>query len=164
MVKEYDSLNNLVGEGSYLNGKKHGPWIEYDKYGRNEGNYENGIRVGHWKRYRDSGLLWSEGPYCNGIKQGTWKDYYPSGNLRTVYDVVLDYVKEGNFTLYYDNKSSIVQCEGEYEENCQHGLWKFYDKSGTLVGQAAYDMDELIEEKITGIKRKRYANGFDDDS
>ncbi len=58
MVKVYDSLNNLVGEGSYLDGKKHGPWIEYDKYGRSEGTYENDIRVGVWKRYRDTGLLW----------------------------------------------------------------------------------------------------------
>ena len=44
-------------QGLFRNGKRHGPWVEYDKNGQlsRKGTYKNGH-------------LWLIGPYKNGVK------------------------------------------------------------------------------------------------
>ncbi len=87
--------------GSYVNGKRHGHWIErswgIDNYRVREGSYVEGKKHGQWV-YRDpDGTIISEGPYVNGKAHGKWVAgiYEPQ-----IYDENFDrsdFVGEGSF-------------------------------------------------------------------
>jgi antitoxin component YwqK of YwqJK toxin-antitoxin module len=67
-------------QGSFRNGKKHGPWVKYHDNGQLyfKGTYKDGKEEGPWVYYDDNGTkrfsteryLWDEGTgiYKNGVK------------------------------------------------------------------------------------------------
>ena len=57
-------------QGSFKNGKKEGPWVEYHDNGQlfGKGDYKNGKREGPWVTYLHNGQLVDEGTYKNGKK------------------------------------------------------------------------------------------------
>ena len=59
-----------IAEGSFKNGKKDGPWVEYHDNGQlfGKGDYKNGKREGPWVTYLHNGQLVDEGTYKNGKK------------------------------------------------------------------------------------------------
>ena len=59
-----------IAEGSFKNGKKEGPWVEYHDNGQlfGKGNYKKGKREGPWVTYLHNGQLVDEGTYKNGKK------------------------------------------------------------------------------------------------
>jgi hypothetical protein len=56
-------------QGSFRNGKKHGPWVSYHDNGqlRYKGTYKDGNKDGPWVRYTKDGTL-------DDIFTGTYKD------------------------------------------------------------------------------------------
>ncbi|MGL4629710.1 MAG: toxin-antitoxin system YwqK family antitoxin [Leadbetterella sp.] len=107
--KEYKG-ENLVREGSYYMGAKHGRWVEYDKnfnllnkeiyekgyYAEDSIYYHNGDssklkevvpfqfgrKSGPYFKFYEDGTLEEEGKYDTGIKVGKWIEYYQGGNRR----------------------------------------------------------------------------------
>jgi antitoxin component YwqK of YwqJK toxin-antitoxin module len=71
-------------QGSFRNGRKHGPWVEYGKFVQllSKGTYKNGKRDGPWIKYWDNGQLSSKGTYKDGKLDGPWVGYYDNGQLR----------------------------------------------------------------------------------
>ena len=59
-----------IAEGSFKNGKKEGPWVEYHDNGQlfGKGDYKKGKREGPWVTYLHNGQLVDEGTYKNGKK------------------------------------------------------------------------------------------------
>ena len=57
-------------QGTFKNGKKEGPWVDYWSSGRlrEKGDYKNGKREGPWVTYLHNGQLVDEGTYKNGKK------------------------------------------------------------------------------------------------
>ena len=59
-------------QGSFRNGKKHGPWVEYHDNGqlRSKGTYKDGKEHGPWVGYTTNGTVWEfmTGTYKNGEK------------------------------------------------------------------------------------------------
>ena len=80
-IKEYNSYNNqLIFQGQYSNGKRHGKGKEYNEEGQLifEGEYLNGKKwKGIEKEYdEDSNKLIFECEYKNGEREGEVKEYY----------------------------------------------------------------------------------------
>jgi antitoxin component YwqK of YwqJK toxin-antitoxin module len=70
-------------QGSFKNGKKHGPWVRYHDNGRLEVKvtYKNGKPDGPWVTHHDNGQLETKGTYKNGKVDGPGVGYYEDGQL-----------------------------------------------------------------------------------
>ena len=75
-------------EGSYLNGKKHGPWTLYHPNGnkKSEATFVEGQYVGLYTSYHPNGKRRWQGRYneitgtsAAGTKDGVWVDYAEDG-------------------------------------------------------------------------------------
>ena len=59
-------------QGSFRNGKKHGPWVSYHDNGQvfSQGTYNNDKEDGPWVGYNDDGTVWEKytGTYKDGVK------------------------------------------------------------------------------------------------
>ena len=79
------NTDNLIFEGEYLNGKRHGKGREYDTDNtpilKFEGQYLNGKKNGKGRTYYYNGELEFDGEYLNGMKHGICKEYDSSGKL-----------------------------------------------------------------------------------
>ena len=87
----------IESKGEYLNGKKHGKWLEKhdDFFRHNEGTYVNGEKHGHWIEQNPGGYNF-KGFYCNDKKEGAWVSIsYPLDlpNKSPIYNI--EYYKEG---------------------------------------------------------------------
>jgi len=71
----------LAAKGHYVNGKRHGPWVERLTLfgGTDEGPYVDGKKHGHWveKQWPSDGV--QEGAYVDGKKHGYWVWRKPDG-------------------------------------------------------------------------------------
>lgn len=76
-----------LSEGSIIDGKKEGPWIEFHKKRRLylKGNYKDGSRNGSWTAYWSSGQLVHQAIFKNGVREGNWKDYISDGNVARMF-------------------------------------------------------------------------------
>ena len=70
-------------QGTFRNGKKHGPWVSYHVNGQlsEKGNYKNGKEEGPWVHCWEDGQLWAKGTYKNGRREGPWVELWEDGQL-----------------------------------------------------------------------------------
>jgi antitoxin component YwqK of YwqJK toxin-antitoxin module len=68
-------------QGSFRNGKKHGPWVSYHDNGKLDykGTYKDGKQHGPWVWFYDNGQLRFKGTYKNGEWDGPWVTYNKDG-------------------------------------------------------------------------------------
>jgi antitoxin component YwqK of YwqJK toxin-antitoxin module len=92
-------------QGSFKNGKEHGPWVTYYK-GKlsSKGTYKNGVKVGLLTVYHEDGKLFYKGTLKDGKKNGPWISYHNNGQLRS---------------------------KGTFRDGKKEGPWVFYKKDGT---------------------------------
>ena len=112
-------------QGSFKDGKKHGPWVSYHENGRlrSKGTLIDGKEIGPWVEYHKDGWLESNGTYENGKKDGPWVEYRKDGHVS----------KEVNFKQ--DKEDTSV--EYSYGKNGQLEF-KITYKGGKLSGLAVY--------------------------
>lgn len=67
-------IDNLITNGSFIRGKKHGIWIRYYQNGNLafKGEFKNGIKEGLWIEYHSNGKIYTKGIYKNGKREGVW--------------------------------------------------------------------------------------------
>ena len=149
--KEFNILNgNLIYEGGYLKGKKHGKGKEYDEAGRLifEGEYHFGLKLkGKGREFSIiNGALLYEGEYLKDKRNGKGKEFDQYGNL--IYEGgYMNDKRHGKGKEYYDNGK--LSFEGEFYMNL-----KFNGKGYTRRGNITY---ELTNGK--GIYKEFYDNG-----
>ena len=94
-------------------------------------------RNGHYKVYdKKTGQLLLEKNYKNGLLDGPIKIFWGSGQLRL---------------------------EGFYQQTHRTGLWKTFDKDGSIISEDYYDKNKITEEIIniylcrcnTGLSSRR---------
>ena len=152
IIKEYDGyFDNLVYEGEYLNGKRHGKGKEYFNNSIiYDGEFLNGKRNGKGKEY-EYGELKYEGEYINGKRNGKGKEYsYEKCKLMFEgiylndkkwegkgYDKnnnIIYELKDGQgFIKEYNYKGKLI-FEGEYKNGKKNGKVKKYNDEGILLG------------------------------
>ena len=111
--KEYNGYNgNLIYEGEYLNGVRHGKGKEY-KWNEiliYEGEYLYGKRNGKGKEYNYDGILYFEGEYLNGERNGKGKEFR-NGKVIFEGEYINGIKWKGKGKKYY--KYDIFEYEGE---------------------------------------------------
>ena len=161
-------LSIIIYEGQYLNGKKHGKCLEYNKnyYLTFYGEYKNGKKHGKGKEFNNYSIKF-DGEYFDG-KRWNGKGYDREGNI--IYELkngkgyVIDYFydgwlkyegeylygeRNGKGKEYQGNK---LIFDGEYLNGKRHGRGKEYDNDNFLRFEGEY----LYDQKIRG---KEYLKG-----
>ena len=130
-ANEYNSADNKVFEGEYLNGLRNGKGKEY-KSNRLifEGEYLNGQRNGKGKEYYPNGKLKFEGEYLNGERLID-KLYDNNDNLYSDLKSTNGFIKE-----YGDERNLLF--EGEYLNGKRNGKGKEYYPNGVLKFEGEY--------------------------
>ena len=79
----YDQNGDLRGKGRYVDGAKHGDWMESAGRGtRWHGRYDHGERVGRWQTLSVRGYPVAEGRFDeHGKRTGVWTFYRDDGEL-----------------------------------------------------------------------------------
>ena len=136
IIKEYDDINyNIIYEGEYLNGKRHGKGKEYEeflfKYLLFEGEYKNGKRYKGKEYYRDGNIKY-EGEYLNG-KIWTGKVYDKGENIISEINQGKGYIREmkNEYGFYFI-------FEGYYLNGERNGEGKEYNDDGYLIFKGEY--------------------------
>ena len=70
-------------QGSFRNGKKHGPWVIYWDNGQlyAKGTMKDGKDHGSFERYCKNGQFDSKGPYKDGNQHSPWVSYNRDGSV-----------------------------------------------------------------------------------
>ncbi|HYC85266.1 MAG TPA: hypothetical protein VEB86_08595 [Chryseosolibacter sp.] len=106
--KEFNKRGVLIAEGMYVNGQKHGLWLEYyDHDGRRmiEENYDYGIPHGRYACFHPNGQILSEGQFENGLRAGRFNIYDEQGNkIRTLFFIDGMQVEDNNQVKHAEDK------------------------------------------------------------
>lgn len=88
---EWHTNEQRASEGSYVDGKRDGPWLFWYPTGSAEkqGTYSRGVEEGVWTEYHVNGDRKSEGQWVDGKQHGHWTFWNSDSLTRT----------EGNFVL-----------------------------------------------------------------
>lgn len=114
-----DFYGNVLQQGNYLNGEKHGEWTTFHENGQvlNKTTYIGGKEHGDYKQYFEDGILKEEGKYNLGELIGEWKTF--------------------------DNKGSLSYTNN-YSTGVLHGRREFYDGPDNLELIRHYDYERVI--------------------
>lgn len=116
--KTYDPDGDIVCEGTFQNGKKHGGWRQITRRFIVHLSFNAGLMDGMFKMWnKDSGNLIRQGLYVADKKEGFWTDDNP---------VMLNSLSEN----YYS--------EGQYVGGKKEGEWKSYSY-GSLMNIDIYN-------------------------
>ncbi len=110
-------------EGSYIEGREHGPWLYWFPTGtpQQQGAFAMGVRDGVWTSYHASGERAAEGQYIDGREHGHW--IYWSAELLT-------------------------RTEGEYVLGERDGVWTDFSADERAMRERVYRGGRLIS--VTG--------------
>ena len=155
--KEYSSDDQLIYEGEYLEGKRHGNGKEYDENGilKYEGEYLKGERSGKGKEYDEIGELKFEGEYLYGKKR-IGKIYY-RGQLEFEGEYFFDRKYNGKG---YDENGNII-----YELIYGNGKVIEYDINWEYIYERKYKLKfvgEYLNGERNGKGKEFYYNGYSD--
>ena len=139
-INEY-IRDNLKLEGVYIEGKKEGKEIWYNKKGKIEGIYyfENGEYTDIFEKYYDDGQLKLEG----NIQTDEVKEYHRNGKVKFEgkYSFLTNKRLEGK---EYNNKGNL-EFEGLYNDDKKwNGIFKEYDDNGNLKNEGKYLNDKKV--------------------
>jgi antitoxin component YwqK of YwqJK toxin-antitoxin module len=117
-------------QGSFKNGKTHGPWVSYHDNGRLEYKvtFKDDKEDGPYVEYYTNGQLYFKGTYKDGKEDGPWVGYHDNGQL------------------YF---------KGTYKDGKEEGPWVYYDDNGTKrFSTERYLWDEGTGTFKNGVKVK----------
>jgi antitoxin component YwqK of YwqJK toxin-antitoxin module len=130
-------------EGYYLNGLRHGMWIEYQLSGLPQSvtPYVNGKREGTYLEFNTSNSLVKRIQYHNDLRHGDYREYNFS-NVKEERFYQFDKI-EGLVKIFYDNGK--VMEEGLYKGGTRDGESKWYDQNGNLSITYTYQNGQLVK-------------------
>ena len=131
-----------------LRGKKHGFYIEWNRFGYThnlvKGFFENGKANELWTYYHyteKGNKKEAEGAFKDGFKDGLWTYWYANG-LKESEGSYKAGSKDGLWTYWYAN--GLKESEGSYKAGSKDGLWNYWNEQG-------YKYRELIQEGVKDI-------------
>lgn len=117
--EKFDSLNRIIAEGSFKQGKAHGEWTYYQ----------------HYPEYFGTTQILTIN-YNNGIQEGLTLDKNEDGTLRFTANYK-DGKRNGHFVQY--GKNGQKWNEGYYKDDLKIGEWISYDDDGSIQYLRRYD-------------------------
>jgi antitoxin component YwqK of YwqJK toxin-antitoxin module len=97
--------------------------------------YANGVLNGKLLRYREDGTRLSEDLYKDGKLNGICRQFHYNDNVQSEMPYVNDTLH--GHCRHYDDVG-MVMIEGIYEHGYYEGTWKWYNRSGQLIGKADF--------------------------
>ncbi|BDD04900.1 toxin-antitoxin system YwqK family antitoxin [Aureibacter tunicatorum] len=165
--KYFHENGKISSEGNFDKDKKVGQWFDFHTNGKLLciGEYDqDGEKTGLWGYFYKSGKLqkeeqWSKGKLLSVDKlltsrgkdleigslkdgDGTLNNYDEKGNLVSIGSFVDGYL-DGPWLEYHNNKA--IAIEGHMSNGKKEGVWKYYDKIGSLVQEKEFRNDEEIK-------------------
>ncbi len=154
--KKRDKDGNLIyslnssGSGRFLNGEKHGAWIEHvdadcEIYG---------------KSFRIS----QKGKYYKGKINGNWSCFYESGELYYS-DAKFKDSKIANQKINFFHKTGEIKLTAFYKDGKNEGQWIWYYTNGNIYQKTTYSQGNIHGQSITYdingqvLKSDEYFNG-----
>jgi antitoxin component YwqK of YwqJK toxin-antitoxin module len=134
-----DGRRSAVSESHWLNGKRHGHFVEWLKQSEEDRCYDSSKHIKA-----------QEGQYTNGKKDGIWLNWHGNGQICTEQNYINGKM---NGEYKYWKYDGILQSIEHYKNDKRHGLsLRFFDngkkeneayyKNGVLIGRIA-KWDEL---------------------
>jgi antitoxin component YwqK of YwqJK toxin-antitoxin module len=110
-------VENKIIEYDVKDGLKHGDFKIFSEEGILEiqGQIDSNRNVGKWQYFYQNGEIESEGYFVNDMPDGRWIWNYPDGKKKE---------------------------EGYYNKGKRIGLWYGYDKTGNIVFENNYDLED----------------------
>lgn len=138
-VSDHDSLNTLLMEGNYSQGKKDGDFIFYYKNGRikSKGKYNNNERIGRWEYYYSNGKLKQNIMFPEDIKKDRFSvvEFYDINGNQLIKNGTGKWLNDSIYTSMMVDPSSLKRLIGNFKDSLLHGEWKLYRISdGLLMG------------------------------
>lgn len=164
--KTYNDKDFLILQGSYMDGVKHGVWLEYCDYTKNvivaTTQYIEGIKNGAHTSYYLNETIHVTGQYINDIPDGNWLEYDLDGNIHRS-EFYKNGKREGAWKYYKDGKIIWVNnysngkpygwfklfrydqnvMEGVYQFGLKEGIWKYYHESAGIGAMGNYVADKM---------------------
>ncbi len=139
-----DKDNEIVEEGYVLNGLKEGQWSHYNVSGEillKLENYHKGKLIGHQLKLNARYEMESRTQFLNGLQQGYHAEF--KRNRKKVEAYYKNGKRHGRMTQYHDYSDKILS-EADYMDGKQHGIYKYYDKSGNVTLDYEYKNGEKV--------------------
>lgn len=130
--RHWNGAGKLLRESGWLDGKKHGPWLEFfDLEGspRLQGAHDLDRRVGVWIQWYPSGEKQLEETYVNDRRHGLQRKWRPDGSRESELDFA-DGEPDGLSRAWYP--SGQLQQEGRVRAGKREGRWSYWRLDGTL--------------------------------
>ncbi len=138
-----DNQGNITFQGTLMDGKKVGAWIEFNTNGsaKKITSYVNGKKEGWLIELNSTGQFTKKVLYRNNLRHGPYREYnYTTLKEERFYQ---NDKLEGTVKLYYDNGK--VMEEGNYVNGTREGVSKWYDQNGNKTIEYTYKNGELVK-------------------
>jgi antitoxin component YwqK of YwqJK toxin-antitoxin module len=144
----YHANGQLMLTSVYVNDELTGPYKTFYPQGQIEFEVElkAGKQVGTGIGYYPDGKKQSQNDYSDGLRNGTYLGYYPNGQISEKTTYIND-LAEGPHQLFYANGT--VKAEGQFVKDMRSGSWKRFYPDGALDYTEEYDENG----KMTGVYR-----------
>ena len=115
-------------------------------------HYEvNGKKEGMMVDYYPGGKVHSERMFVNDKQTGRMLFYYPSGKMKEVQYFDKNGLKTSADSIFYEGGQ--LQMLMNFKEGKKDGYLRKYNEDGSLVFEAKYAMDTLVEVKGQSISK-----------
>jgi len=123
----------------YVNGYKHGPFVEHHVSGHKEveGQYEYGLKSGNWTHRYYTGQLFKVVSYNKDALHGLYTNYYDNEQIR-VTGTYSNGFKDSTWTWF--TNTGVVDMSGEFLRDLQNGDWIFNYPNGQCSYKGTFDM------------------------
>lgn len=145
-VKNYYATGQLHSEGVYRQGKSHGAWKYYNRYGKliNENNYVNGHLQGAGVDYFASGEKKYVASYKDDQLHGYFQEFYRNGQVKQE-GWFQGGEREQQWLTYYSDGT--LESDSYYLRGLFRGYFNSYAQDGKLYSQSTYEGNILDDMK-----------------
>jgi antitoxin component YwqK of YwqJK toxin-antitoxin module len=139
-----DVGGHLLLEGTLVDGKKEGAWVELNPNGTAKSitPYVHDQKEGEYIELNSSGQFVKRVAYHHNLRHGEYQVFnYSSLKEERFYQ---NDKLEGTVKTYYDNSVKVME-EGTYKNGTRDGISRWYDQEGKMTIEYEYKSGELVK-------------------
>lgn len=152
--KQIRTIHNITKDKALI---LHGPYKKMTEDGEvlEEGMFYKGTKHGRWTKYNKSFILLDKEKYTRGWPRESEVVYYNKDKRENLKEVIpVEYGEKEGYYFYF-HKSGRVAVEGEYQEGKKVGIWtEYYDYERRAKKQIKYPDDPYNEKAKSYIMKE----------
>jgi antitoxin component YwqK of YwqJK toxin-antitoxin module len=149
------TADQKVEEGTYVDGKKTGIWVEYycNNNMKSKITYENNRPSGYAIMYHENSKIKEEGLWKNNRWVGDYKLYYENGQVQQAFKFNTTGKREGEQKYFYENGQTMI--EGNWAEGKEAGILREYYENGDLKSEKNFAEGYLDVASVKNFEPKQ---------